>query len=69
MIAAGLGLQLGVPALVAAGAAAGVVAAVAILRDRSDCGRMLYDALQGVARAGAAALRARRCDASAVEVK
>ena len=50
VVAAGLGLQLGVPALAAVGAAAGVVAAVAILRDSVALGRMLYDALQGVAR-------------------
>ena len=68
VIAAGLGLQLGVPALAAAGAAAGVVAAVAIFRDSVALGRMLYDALQGVARR-ARLHYAPPLDASAVEVK
>ncbi|HWO03732.1 MAG TPA: hypothetical protein VNQ54_03000, partial [Methylomirabilota bacterium] len=64
----GLGLQLGVPALAAGGAAAGVVAAVAILRDSVALGRMLYDALHGVARR-ARLHYAPPLDASAVEVK
>jgi hypothetical protein len=47
---AGLGLHLGLPALIAAGAATGVVAAAALVREALALGRTLYDALQGVAR-------------------
>jgi len=68
VVAAGLGLQLGVPALAAGGAAAGVVAAVAMLRNSVALGRMLFDALQGVARR-ARLHYAPPLDASAVEVK
>jgi hypothetical protein len=39
-----------VPALAAAGVAAVLVGAVALLRDSLRLGRMLYDALHGVAR-------------------
>jgi hypothetical protein len=47
---AAVGLQLGVPAVMAAGIGAGVVVGVALLRASVGLGRMLYDALQGVAR-------------------
>jgi len=47
---AGLGLQLGLPALAAAGVAAGVGTGAGLLREAIGLGRMLYDALQGVAR-------------------
>src|SRR5229473_1598378 len=50
VVAAAFGLQLGVPALAAVGVAAGAVAAGALLRDSVGLGRMLYDALHGVAR-------------------
>jgi hypothetical protein len=50
LVATGLGLELAVPALAAAGVAACLVGAVALLRDSLRLGRMLYDALQGVAR-------------------
>jgi hypothetical protein len=68
VVTAGLGLQLGLPALAAAGAAAGVVAGAALLRDSVGLGRMLYDALQGVARR-ARLHYAPPLDASAAEVK
>jgi hypothetical protein len=68
VVTAGLGLQLGLPALAAAGAAAGVVAGTALLRDSVGLGRMLYDALQGVARR-ARLHYAPPLDASAAEVK
>ena len=45
-----LGIQLSLPALAAAGAAAAVVAGAALLRDTVGLGRMLYDSLQVVAR-------------------
>jgi glycosyltransferase involved in cell wall biosynthesis len=47
---AGVGLQLGLPPLTATGVAVGAVAGAALLRDSVGLGRMLYDALQGVAR-------------------
>jgi len=50
VVAAAFGLQLGVPALAAVGVAAGAVTAGALLRDSVGLGRMLYDALHGVAR-------------------
>jgi hypothetical protein len=68
VVAAGLGLQLGLPALAVAGAATGVVAGAALLRDSVALGRMLYDALQGVARR-ARLHYAPPLDASAAEVK
>jgi hypothetical protein len=46
----GVGLPLALPALVAGGVTAGVLAGAALLRDSVGLGRMLYDALQGVAR-------------------
>jgi hypothetical protein len=68
VMVAGLGLQLGLPALAVAGAATGVVAGAALLRDSVGLGRMLYDALQGVARR-ARLHYAPPLDASAAEVK
>jgi glycosyl transferase family 2 len=68
VVAAGLGLHLGLPALAAAGGAAAVVAGAALLRDSVALGRMLYDALQGVARR-ARLHYAPPLDASAAEVK
>jgi hypothetical protein len=67
VMVAGLGLQLGLPALALAGAATGVVAGAALLRDSVGLGRMLYDALQGVARR-ARLHYAPPLDASAAEV-
>jgi hypothetical protein len=68
VVATGLGLQLALPALAVAGAATGVVAGAALLRDSVALGRMLYDALQGVARR-ARLHYAPPLDASAAEVK
>jgi hypothetical protein len=68
VVVAGLGLQLGLPALAVAGAATVVVAGAALLRDSVGLGRMLYDALQGVARR-ARLHYAPPLDASAAEVK
>jgi len=65
---AGLGLWLGVPALATAGLGAGAVAGAALLRDSAGLGRMLYDALQGVARR-ARLHYAPPLDASAAEMK
>jgi glycosyltransferase involved in cell wall biosynthesis len=65
---AGLGLALGLRALAAVGLGVGVVAGAALVRDSLGLGRMLYDALQGVARR--ARLRyAPRLDASTTGVK
>lgn len=47
---AGLGLHLGLPALIAAGVATGAVAAAALVREAMALGRTLNDALQAVAR-------------------
>jgi hypothetical protein len=49
-VGAALGLQLGLPTLAATNVAIGVVAGAALLRESVGLGRMLYDALQGVAR-------------------
>jgi hypothetical protein len=46
----GRGAQLGLPTLAATNVAIGVVAGAALLRESVGLGRMLYDALQGVAR-------------------
>jgi glycosyltransferase involved in cell wall biosynthesis len=46
----GLGLHLGLPALIVAGIATGAVAAAALVREAVGLGRTLYDALQAVAR-------------------
>ena len=67
-VAGGLGLQLALPALAATGVAVGVISGAALMRESLGLGRMLYDALQGVAR------RARMhyappLDARAAEVK
>jgi hypothetical protein len=67
-VAAALGLKLALPALVAAGVVAGVVAGAALLRDTVGLGRMLYDALQVVARR-ARLHYAPPLDASMVEAK
>jgi hypothetical protein len=50
VVLVGLGLRLGWPALAAAGLAVGVGTAAGLLREAVGLGRMLYDALQGVAR-------------------
>ncbi|HEY7869945.1 MAG TPA: glycosyltransferase family 2 protein, partial [Methylomirabilota bacterium] len=50
VIAAGVGLHLGLPALIAAGVAATVGMAVGLLREAIGLGRTLYAALHGVAR-------------------
>jgi hypothetical protein len=65
---AGVGFWLGLPALGVAGLGAGAVASAALLRDSVGLGRMLYDALQGVARR-ARLHYAPPLDASAAEVK
>ncbi len=49
-VGAALGLQLGLPTLAATNVAIGVVAGAALLRESVGLGRMLLDALQGVAR-------------------
>jgi hypothetical protein len=49
-VGAALGLQLGLPTRAATNVAIGVVAGAALLRESVGLGRMLYDALQGVAR-------------------
>ena len=67
-VAAALGLKLALPALVAAGVVAGVVAGAALLRDTVGLGRMLYDALQVVARR-ARLHYAPPLDARVIEVK
>jgi glycosyltransferase involved in cell wall biosynthesis len=67
-LAVGLGLQLALPALTAVGVGAGFFAGAALLRDSVALGRMLYDALQGVARR-ARLHYAPRLDARAAEVK
>ena len=50
VIAAGVGLHLGLPALIAAGVAATVGMGVGLLREAIGLGRTLYEALHGVAR-------------------
>jgi len=64
----GVGLQFGLPALAAGGVVAGLLAGAALLRDSVGLGRMLYDALQGVARR-ARLHYAPPLDARAAEVK
>ena len=49
-VGAALGLQLGLPTLAATNVTIGVVAGAALLRESVGLGRMLLDALQGVAR-------------------
>jgi hypothetical protein len=66
--ATALGLQLGLPALAVTGVAIGVVVGAALLRETVGLGRMLYDALQGVARR-ARLHYAPPLDARAAEVK
>jgi hypothetical protein len=46
----GLGLHLGLPALIAVGVATAAVAATSLVREAMALGRTLYDALQAVAR-------------------
>jgi hypothetical protein len=50
VVLAGVGLQLGLPSLVAAGVAAGVGTGAGLFREAIELGRTLYDALQHVAR-------------------
>ncbi|HKW91532.1 MAG TPA: glycosyltransferase [Methylomirabilota bacterium] len=50
VVAAGLGLHLGLPVLAAAGAAIGLVTGAALVREGLALGRTLYDALHSVAR-------------------
>jgi GT2 family glycosyltransferase len=49
-VLAGLGFQLGLPSLAGAGVAAAVGTGAGLVREAFGLGRMLYDALQGVAR-------------------
>ena len=49
-VTAGLGMELGLPALTAAGVVAGLGMAAGLVREVIGLGRTLYDALQGVAR-------------------
>jgi F0F1-type ATP synthase membrane subunit c/vacuolar-type H+-ATPase subunit K len=50
MLMTAVGWELGLPALAAAGVAAGVGTGAGLLREALGLGRTLYDALQGVAR-------------------